>query len=296
MKTITNRRMSSERARTAEAREELASEMAPATDVAAAVIDLGDDDIDHEGDGANIALPAGPPPAPSWVPFSPTGRDQLATVKPQAGGEVYLAFRGRDLPTFTAAATISRIEADAVAAARQMAEVKRYLAAAAAGKLSRAARAARANLAAAEAQLNVLLTEDMGEDLPRRKMLAEKEVARRKAEVAEAEELEKSAASIAKARWQAAYDALGREHNTAAIRASQEAVARVNELARIIAEKCKEELLEMLACQSCWDGLGVVVSTPRRPSHAGLLMRLKDEALGAPWVNPEAKEPATAAG
>jgi hypothetical protein len=34
------------------------------------------------------------------------------------------------------------------------------------------------------------------------------EIARRKAAVVEAEELEKSAASITKARWQAAYDAL----------------------------------------------------------------------------------------
>jgi hypothetical protein len=175
-----------------------------------------------------------------------------------------------------------------VAAARQLAEVKRYMAAAAEeGKLSRAARAARANLAAAEAQLNVLLTDDVGEDLPRRKVLAEQEVARRRAAAAEADELEKSAAAIAKARWQAACDALGREHNTAAIKASQAAAARVNELARIIAEKVKDELLEMVACQSCWDGLGVVVSTPRRPSHAGLLERLKDEAVGAPYARPQ---------
>jgi hypothetical protein len=197
--------------------------------------------------------------------------------------------RGRDLPTSTAAVTINRIDRDALADARRLTECRQYMAAAAEqDKLARAAQAARANLEFAEAQLNVLLHEDEGDDLPQRKILVEQEITRRKAAVAKAEQLEKSAAAITQARRQAALDALGREHNLTAARASRAAAARLNELAKVIAEKCGPELLEMAAAMATWDGLGIAVSAPRRPSHTALMMRLEDDALGAPWAKPQA--------
>jgi hypothetical protein len=239
------------------------------------------------------SLPPAPPPAPSWAPFSAAGRDQLALLRFVAGSpEIHLSFRGTNVPTFTSAATIGRVDEDALADARRLPECQRYMSAAAElDKLARATRAARANLEFAESQLNVLLHEGEGEGLPERKLLVEEEITQRKAALAKAETLERSAASIVKVRWAAAYDALGRSRNTAAIKASREAAERLNELARTIAEKVKDELLELAKVQGTWDGLGVLVSAPRRPSHTGLLEKLKAEAIGSPLAKTQAEEP-----
>jgi hypothetical protein len=254
-----------------------------------------DDDDGDQGDVIDLgpppaSLPPAPPPAPCWAPFSAAGRDQLALVRFVAGSpEIHLSFRGANVPTYTSASTIRRIDQDALADARQLMECRLY--AAAAAEHDKLARAARANLEYAEARLDVLLNEDMGEGLPQRKLLVEEEITQRKAALAKAEQLEKSAASIAKARWAAAYDALSRSHNSAAIKASREAAARVNELAQVIAKKCHDELMEMARFQATWDGLGVVTSAPRRPSHTGLLERLRAEAIGSPLAKPPAEEP-----
>jgi hypothetical protein len=290
MRTTINRRLSSARARADEAREELASDALPAADTGSEVIDLGDDD--HDDAGA-VALPPAPPPAPSWVPFSVKGDDRLALVRSVAGSiETQMAFRGVNVPTYTSAATLRKIDEDAVASARQLPECQRYAAAAAShDRLARAARAAQANLAHAEAALGVLMTDDVCDDLPARKILVEQRIAKLRAEFASASELEKSAASIERARRQAALDAMDREHNLTAAKASRSAAARVNELARAIAEKVGPELLEMAAAMATWDGLGVLVSVLRRPSRDGLLARLKDEAIGSPLAKTQAEEP-----
>jgi hypothetical protein len=290
MKTMMNRRRAPARARADEARDEVASDAPTAADTGSEVIDLGDDD---RGDAGAVALPPAPPPAPSWVPFSAKGDDRLVNVRSVGGQcEIHMAFRGVAVPTYTSAATIDRIDRDALADARQLPECRLYMAAAAEhDKLARAARAARANLEFAEAQLNVLLHEGEGEGLPERKLLVEEEITRRKAALARAEQLEKSAASIVKVRWAAAYDALGRSRNTAAIRASREAADRLNELARTVAAKCHDELMELAKVQGCWDGLGILVSAPRRPSHTGLLEKLRAEAIGSPLARPPVEEP-----
>jgi hypothetical protein len=218
-------------------------------------------------------------------------------VKPARDGEIYLAFRGLDVPAFTADAEVRRVHAAALDDARPLPEVRQYVAAAAnLDRLSRAARAARANLSFAEARLDVLVAEDTDDDLPQRTILAKKNIARLKAEVASAAELEGSAAAIARARWQAARDALGRQHNAAAVKASQAAMARVNELAGVIAEKCKDELTEMARAQATWDGLGVVVSQSLSDQRcAALLSALKAEAARASAApRAEAPAPATA--
>jgi hypothetical protein len=268
--------------------------------------DVPDDDADAADTDADAAdqdaidlgpplpsLPPAPPPPPSWVPFSPKGDDRLALVRSVGGAvEIHMAFRGLNTPTYTSASAIRQIDEDAVASCRQMRECQRYAQAAANhDRLARAARAAQANLAHAEAALGVLMTDDVCDDLPQRKILVEQRIAKLRAEVASANELEKSAASIERARRQAALDAMDREHNLTAAKASRDAAARVNELAKVIAEKVGPELLEMAAAMATWDGLGVLVSVLRRPSRDGLLARLKAEAIGAPYARPPAEEP-----
>jgi hypothetical protein len=248
------------------------------------------DDANDEAD----VLPPAPPPG-KWSPRSPRGDGRYVEITPlpDCGARVRQTFEHPTLPRAPVGPAHREVDAQALAAVRDLREVRLFQEAVATlDALRRAAEVAKTNLAAANARRAQLLVQGTGADLPQQLRDLDRERAWLQEEAGEADELARNAAAIVEAREKAARAVVEAEYRLTVARASRAYAEREAVIAEAITAQIADQLTELVRVQAAGRSVGDLLHVRDEPSVNGLMMKLKAEAAASPRA--EAPAPATA--